>query len=85
MARHVVTHLQAECGSYPILPEGLVITSHLADQVGTARSIVVNALAKMQSASVVESRSLGPKGTWVRFTNSAFIQRLMEEDSVIPR
>ncbi len=76
MAYEVVKYLQEQCGPYPVLPEGLVVASHLADSVGTARSVVVNALSKMQSAEVVEARSLGMKGTWVKVVNGEFFRAI---------
>ena len=78
MAHQVVKYLREQCGPYPTLPEGMVIASHLADSVGTARSVVVNALSKMQSAEVIEARSLGMKGTWVKVVNAEFLRSMQE-------
>ncbi len=41
--------------------EGLLIASKVADRVGITRSVIVNALRKLESAGVIESRSLGMK------------------------
>lgn len=43
--------------------EGLLVASKIADRVGITRSVIVNALRKLESAGVIESRSLGMKGT----------------------
>lgn len=73
---HVIQHLKNECGNYPTLPEGLIIASHIADSAGMARSVIVNALRKLQSAEVIEARSLGMKGTWVRINNYEFMKEV---------
>lgn len=41
--------------------EGLLVASKIADRVGITRSVIVNALRKLESAGVIESRSLGMK------------------------
>ncbi len=43
--------------------EGLLVASKIADRVGITRSVIVNALRKLESAGVIESRSLGRSGT----------------------
>lgn len=50
--------------------EGLLVASRIADQAGITRSVIVNALRKLASANVIESRSLGMKGTYLRILNS---------------
>jgi len=50
--------------------EGVLVASRIADQAGITRSVVVNALRKLASADVIESRSLGMKGTYLRILNS---------------
>ena len=49
--------------------EGLLVASRIADNAGITRSVIVNALRKLASANVVESRSLGMKGTYLRVLN----------------
>lgn len=49
--------------------EGLLIASKIADRVGITRSVIVNALRKLESAGVIETRSLGMKGTYIRILN----------------
>ncbi len=59
--------------------EGLLVASQLADQAGLTRSVIVNALRKLASAGVLESRSLGMKGTYIKVLNEKFhteLQRL---------
>jgi len=48
---------------------GLVVTTEVARQMGCTRSVVVNALHKLKSAGVIESRSQGMKGTYVKLLN----------------
>lgn len=56
--------------------EGLLVASKIADRVGITRSVIVNALRKLESAGVIESRSLGMKGTYIRILNSRFLEEL---------
>ena len=56
--------------------EGLLVTSKIADRVGITRSVIVNALRKLESAGVVESRSLGMKGTFIKVLNDKFLYEL---------
>lgn len=49
--------------------EGMLVASKIADRVGITRSVIVNALRKLESAGVIESRSLGMKGTYIRILN----------------
>ncbi|NLM26097.1 MAG: GTP-sensing pleiotropic transcriptional regulator CodY [Firmicutes bacterium] len=56
--------------------EGLLVASKIADTVGITRSVIVNALRKLESAGVIESRSLGMKGTYIRVLNEFFLDEL---------
>ncbi len=49
--------------------EGLLVASRIADEAEITRSVIVNALRKLASANVIESRSLGMKGTYLRVLN----------------
>lgn len=56
--------------------EGLLVASKVADRVGITRSVIVNALRKLESAGVIESRSLGMKGTYIKVLNLKFLNEL---------
>ena len=56
--------------------EGLLVASKIADRSGITRSVIVNALRKLESAGVIESRSLGMKGTHIKILNDKFIEEL---------
>ena len=45
------------------------MASKIADRVGITRSVIVNALRKFESAGVIESRSSGMKGTYIKVLN----------------
>ena len=49
--------------------EGILVASRIADKVGITRSVIVNALRKFESAGVIESRSSGMKGTYIKVLN----------------
>ena len=50
--------------------EGLLVASKIADRSGITRSVIVNALRKLESAGVIESKSLGMKGTRIKIINT---------------
>ncbi len=56
--------------------EGLLVASKVADRVGITRSVIVNALRKFESAGVIESRSLGMKGTYIKILNDYLLEEL---------
>lgn len=56
--------------------EGIVVASRVADRVGITRSVIVNALRKLESAMVIRSRSLGMKGTYIKVINPYLMDEL---------
>ena len=64
--------------------EGILIASRIADRVGITRSVIVNALRKFESAGVIESRSSGMKGTYIKVINDVIFEELkrLKKDSV---
>lgn len=56
--------------------EGLLIASKVADRVGITRSLIVNALRKLESAGVIETRSLGMKGTYIKILNDLLVEEI---------
>ena len=56
--------------------EGILVASKIADRVGITRSVIVNALRKFESAGVIESRSSGMKGTYIRVINDFVFKEL---------
>jgi len=56
--------------------EGLLVASKIADRVGITRSVIVNALRKFESAGIIESRSLGMKGTHIKILNDKLLDEL---------
>ena len=55
--------------------ESVLIASKIADKAGITRSVIVNALRKLESAGIIESRSSGMRGTYIRIVND-----LVEEE-----
>ena len=58
--------------------EGILVASKIADRVGITRSVIVNALRKFESAGVIESRSSGMKGTYIKVLNDYIFDELDE-------
>lgn len=70
--QEAMKHILKELDGY----EGLLIASKIADQLEITRSVIVNALRKLESAGVIESRSLGMKGTFIRILNPYLPEQL---------
>ncbi len=60
-----ITHIFDELNGH----EGILVASKIADRAGITRSVIVNALRKFESAGVIESRSSGMKGTYIKVLN----------------
>ena len=56
--------------------EGILVASKIADRVGITRSVIVNALRKLESAGVIESRSSGMRGTYIKVLNESVFTEL---------
>lgn len=56
--------------------EGVLVASKIADRVGITRSVIVNALRKFESAGVIETKSLGMKGTYIHVLNDILLEEL---------
>ena len=69
-----ITHIFDELNGM----EGILVASKIADRVGITRSVIVNALRKFESAGVIESRSSGMKGTYIKVLNEVIFDELEE-------
>jgi len=47
--------------------DGILVGSKVANEARITRSVVVNALRKLEGASIIQTRSLGVKGTNIKF------------------
>ena len=73
-----IIHIFDELGGM----EGILVASKIADKVGITRSVIVNALRKFESAGVIESRSSGMKGTYIKVLNDVVfdeVEKLKEQ------
>lgn len=73
-----ITHIFDELNGM----EGILVASKIADRVGITRSVIVNALRKFESAGVIESRSSGMKGTYIKVLNDVVfdeVEKLKEQ------
>lgn len=61
--------------------EGMLVASKVADRVGITRSVIVNALRKLESAGVIQTRSLGMKGTYIKIINDRLMDGLDKAQS----
>lgn len=67
-----ITHIFDELNGM----EGILVASKIADRVGITRSVIVNALRKFESAGVIESRSSGMKGTYIKVVNDVVFDEI---------
>lgn len=58
--------------------EGILVASKIADRVGITRSVIVNALRKFESAGVIETKSSGMKGTYIKVVNEFVFDELQK-------
>ena len=72
-----IEHIMRELGDEK---EGLLVASKVADQAGITRSVIVNALRKLESAGVIESRTLGMKGTFIRILNDKLLDEIFNRN-----
>jgi transcriptional pleiotropic repressor len=70
--REAIEHILAELDGQ----EGLLVASRIADKAGITRSVIVSALRKFASAGVIETRSLGMKGTYIKVLNDYLFEEL---------
>ena len=56
--------------------EGLLVASRVATKYRITRSIIVNALKKLEGAGIIESRSQGMRGTYIKIVNDAIFEEL---------
>jgi len=56
--------------------ERRLVAGHIADMLGFTRSVVVNALKKLEGAGMIETRSLGTKGTYIKIREPILAEEL---------
>ena len=56
--------------------EGVLVASRVAVKYQITRSIIVNALRKLEGAGIIESKSQGMKGTYIKIVNEAIFTEL---------
>lgn len=57
--------------------EKIIINKDIADNLGLPRSMLVNALRMLEAAGVVETRSLGMKGTSIKVLDSEVLEEVI--------
>ena len=56
--------------------EGIIVAGNIADTLGFTRSVVTGTLRKLEGASLIETRSLGMKGTYIKIKDTLLIAEL---------
>ena len=74
------TEIDAICHVFEELDgsEGRLVASKIADRAGITRSVIVNALRKFESAGIIETRSAGVKGTYIRVINDLVFDEIAD-------
>lgn len=65
LEQKAVTYVIHELGG----TDGMLVTSKLASQIGITRTVIVNALRKLESAGLIKTKSSGMKGTHIEVLN----------------
>lgn len=55
---------------------GVVVVSKILGKVKATRSMAISAFKKLQIAGVVETRSLGTKGTYIEYLDQEILKEL---------
>lgn len=69
---HAISAIFNELGG----SEGIVVASYVSSKYSVTRSVIVSALRKFESSNVIESRSLGAKGTYIKVLNPYLLDEL---------
>ena len=56
--------------------DGIVITSKVAENTGIPGTVIINALRKFEKAGLIETKSSGMKGTYIRILNDAIFEEI---------
>lgn len=56
--------------------EGIIVASKIAAKYKLTNSVIVSALKKLESAGVLETKSLGMKGTYIKILNPYIKERV---------
>ena len=81
MLRSVSEEVEQERRKKGIVDSAIsTLSSKIADRFGITRSVVVNALRKLESAGVVETRSSGMKGTYIKVVNDFIFDEITKLD-----
>lgn len=56
--------------------EGLLVASRISAKYRLTRSIIVNAIKKLEGAGIIEARSSGMKGTYIKVINDAIYNEI---------
>lgn len=56
--------------------EVLMVAGNIADRLGFTRSVITSTLKKLEGASLIETRSLGMKGTYIRIKEPVLVEEL---------
>ena len=54
----------------------IIVASRIAARSGITRSLIVNAVKKLESAGIIASKSAGVKGTYIRILNPDIFEEL---------
>lgn len=60
--------------------EGLLVASKVSAKYRLTRSIIVNAIKKLEGAGIIEARSSGMKGTYIKVINDAIFKEIIVND-----
>jgi len=60
--------------------EGIIIAAKIAEKAGVPKTTAANALRKLEGAGMIETRSLGAKGMYIKVVCNWFMSELKKFD-----
>ena len=63
--------------------EGMLNVSKISQKYEITRSVIINSLRKLESAGIIENRSAGAKGTYIKIKNSVIYSEVLKESDDI--
>jgi len=60
--------------------EGIIVAAKIAEKVEVPKTTAANALRKLEGAGMIEARSLGVKGMYIKVVNELFMGELRKFD-----
>lgn len=62
---------------------GIVKVSEISEKTAVTRSVIVNAIKKLDTTGVISSKSCGPKGTFIQINNDILYKEIVSFNQIV--